>query len=310
MEIILALVAVGIQAVFTGSETALVRANWFRLATWVSENRRGARPARQLLERKEEALITTLVGTALFIVLSSELSERFIIRVLSPGYTLLPVVVVTVVSLFFAEFLPKSIAQTFPESWLCRTELPLRLSGWLFLPLNWLLARLSGVKPAGQQPPSLTRRDFVFALRASARSGGASLRLSGIAARLLDFPQVEIGDVMTPLSRVVAVPEGITYEELRALIRANRYSRYPVFRGTPDNIIGVQNVRDLLEMPHRIVRKPFFVTDRSRAIEVMNQMRERGEHLAFVRGPEEQVLGIVTLEDLLEELVGEIRSEE
>lgn len=310
MELILALAAISIQAVFTGSETALVRANWIRLATWVNENRRGARRAQRLLERKEEALITTLVGTALFIVLSSELSERFIIHVLNPGYTFLPVVVVTAVSLFFAEFLPKSIAQTFPESWLCRTELPVQLSGWLFLPVTWLLARLSGVKPARQRQPSLTRKDFVFALRASARSGGASLRLSGVAARLLDFPQVEIRDVMTPLSRVVSVPEGITYEELRRLIRTNRYSRYPVFRGMPDNIVGVQNVRDLLEMPHRIVRKPFFVADRSRAIEVMNLMREQGEHLAFVRGQEKRVLGIVTLEDLLEELVGEIRSEE
>jgi putative hemolysin len=121
---------------------------------------------------------------------------------------------------------------------------------------------------------------------------------------------VKTGDVMTPLDRVEAVPEGITYAELRALIRQNRFTRYPVFRGARQNIVGVQNVRDLLEMPRRIIRKPFFVSARSRAIEVMNLMRVQGEHMAFVRDDAEQVLGIVTLEDLLEELVGEIRSEE
>ena len=308
MELLPVLVAIALQAVFAGAETALVRANWIRLATWADENRPGARAAQHLLARREVAVITTLAATNLFIIVSSSLAERFTIHVFGSGYTLASVLVVTIFALYFAQFLPKSAAQAFPERWLCWTELPVRVTERVLWPLTWLLVRVSGAR--GSDQFTISRRDFVFALRASARAGGTSPRLSGIAARVLDFPNVRTSEVMTPLDRVVAVPDGSTYEELRALIRRNRFTRYPVYRGARDNIVGVQNVRDLLEMPHRIIRKPLFVSAESRAIEVMNLMRERGEHMAFVRRDEGRVLGIVTLEDLLEELVGEIRSEE
>jgi CBS domain containing-hemolysin-like protein len=308
MELLLVAGAIVLQALFAGTETALVRSNWIRLATWADEHRFGARAARHLLDRREVAVITTLAATNLFIIVSSSLAERFTLHALGPGYTPASVLVVTVLALYFAQFLPKSAAQLFPERWLCWTEAPLRLAEKALWPLTWLLVRVSGAR--GSDQFTISRRDFVFALRASARSGGTSPRLSGIAARVLDFPDVKTGDVMTPLDRVEAVPDGITYAELRALIRQNRFTRYPVFRGARQNIVGVQNVRDLLEMPRRIIRKPFFVSARSRAIEVMNLMRVQGEHMAFVRDDAEQVLGIVTLEDLLEELVGEIRSEE
>jgi len=308
MELLIVVVAIALQAVFAGSETGLVRANWIRLAAWAKENRRGARAAKLLVDRRELTLVTTLVGTNLFVVISSGLTERFVIHTFGSGYTLLSVLFVTAISLYFAQFLPKSVAQTSPERWLCATEVVIRLSEKVFLPLNWFLARVSGARGSDQH--QLTRRDYVFALRASARAGGTSPRLSGIAARVLDFPEVRAVEVMTPLDRVVAIPEGTTYEELRALIRQNRFTRYPVYHGVRDNIIGVQNVRDLLQLPHRILRKPFFVSDQSRAIEVMNTMREQGEHLAFIRSGTGVTLGIVTLEDLLEELVGEIRSEE
>lgn len=308
MEILLVLAAIVLQALFAGTETALVRANWIRLASWADENRPGARAARRLLARREVAVITTLAATNLFIIVSSSLAERFTIHVFGSSYTMASVLVVTVIALYFAQFLPKSAAQAFPERWLCWTELPVRVTEKALWPLTWLLARVSGAR--GSDQFTISRRDFVFALRASARAGATSPRLSGIAARVLDFPEVKTSEVLTPLDRVVAVSEGITYDELRALIRKNRFTRYPVFRGERENIVGVQNVRDLLEMPHRIVRKPFFVSASSRAIEVMNLMRVQGEHMAFVRSDAGRVLGIVTLEDLLEELVGEIRSEE
>jgi CBS domain containing-hemolysin-like protein len=310
MELLLAALAIGLQAVFSGSETGLVRSNWVRVSTWANENRPGAKGARRMLDRKEATLIAALAGSNLFIILSSSLSERFFIHTLGPGYTFASVLLVTAVALFFAQFLPKAIASTWPERWLCIFSAPLRLARRVLGPLVWLLGRISGVRPARKSEFNLTRTDMLFALRESVRAAGTSTRLSGIAARLLDFPNVTVGDVMTPNDRVKAIPEEMTAPELRQLVRQYPYTRYPVYRGVRDNVTGVISVRDLLLTSQRIARKPFFVSPQARAIEVMNQMREKGEHLAIVADAQQRMVGIVALEDLLEELVGEIRSEE
>lgn len=310
MELLIAGIAILVQAAFTGSETSLVRANWIRVSTWAGENRAWAKTARALLARREFAVISTLVGNNLCIVIASGLAERFVVHELGPSYTILSILVVTLVSLFLGDFLPKSIAQAFPETWLCALAPVLRVAERVLLPLNWTLARMSGVRPQQSAGFSLSRSDFLFALRGRNRLGEANSRLHGIVGRLLDFPQVKIGDVMTPLDRVVAVPETVSYESLVALIRTHRFSRYPLYRGERENIVGVVHVRDLLQMPERVVRKPVFVAMDARALEVMNLMKDQGEHLAFICDAEHRTVGIVSLEDLLEELVGEIRSEE
>jgi putative hemolysin len=134
--------------------------------------------------------------------------------------------------------------------------------------------------------------------------------LSGIAARLLDFPSVVVKDVMTPMARVVLVAEGASETEVRRLVREHRFSRYPVFRDRPDNIVGVLHFRDMLQPCAGRYRRPLFVAPAARALAVMDRMKQEGEHFAMVREEGGPILGIVTLEDLLEELVGEIRSEE
>jgi CBS domain containing-hemolysin-like protein len=315
MELILALAAIIVQAAFSGSETSLVRANWVRVRTWARENRLWAGRARLLLERRTASLITTLIGTSLFLIIASTLSEDFFVHSIGRGSTFLSVLVVSAVSLFFAMFLPKAVAQQYPELWLSLVAPLLQLSGRIFTPLIWGLSRISG---AGSEPsPELvmSRKDVLFALREATRREGApwgssGARLGSIAARLLDFPELLVGDVMTPNDRVVAVPEEISDEELRRVIARQPYTRLPVYRGQKDNAIGVVGVRDLLLTGRRTVRPPFFVATQARAIEVMNLMQNRGEHMALVQNVESRTVGIVTLEDLVEELVGEIRSEE
>jgi CBS domain containing-hemolysin-like protein len=306
----LALLAILIQAVFSGSETALARANWIRVTSWSRERRLWAGAARRLLEVRESALIMTLVGTNLFIVVSSSLAESFFVRTFGTRATALAVAATTVGVLVFGQFLPKALAQAFPEYWLSLTAPFLRAARRAFRPLIWLLARISGVRLGEASRPDLTRSDFLFALRGRSQGGRVGIRTGGIATRLLEFPEVLVREAMTPLDRVVMVPEEIPLDALLALIREHRYSRYPVYRGARDNPVGLIHVRDLLELPRRIVRKALFVAAEARAIEIMDRMRNQGEHLAFVLDGSGRTCGIVTLEDLLEELVGEIRSEE
>jgi putative hemolysin len=316
VEPILALFALLLQAAFSGSETGLVRANWIRISTWVSENRLWAGRARELLEHKETALITTLVGTNAFMVVISNLSEHYFVHAVGRGGTFISVPVVSLVVLLFAQYLPKTFAQTWPERWLSLFAPLLQLGRIVFWPLTWLLGRLSGAPIGRKSAFKLTRKDVLFALRENARLSvtrpldhSTARPLSSIAARLLNFPETTVGDVMTPNNRVVAVPESITQAELESVIREHSFTRLPVYRGQPEDVIGVIHVRDLLLLSRREIRKPFFVSEQARAIEVMHHMKDQAEHLAVVQDQNHRTVGIVTLEDLLEELVGEIRSE-
>ncbi len=165
------------------------------------------------------------------------------------------------------------------------------------------------------QVQTVSRKDFIVALREydhvlKSAAGRSSRPLSGIATRLFEFSRMKVGEIALPLARVSSVPEDISLSNLCKEIKKCSYSRYPVYQGTPTNITGVIHTKDLLFLPHQRIRRAYIVPSHTRAMAVLTEMHQRGEHLAIVKDENGKVTGIVTLEDLIEELVGEIRSED
>ncbi len=322
MEIIFGLIALLFQGFFAGSETSYTRANWIRLLTWSRTKRFGSERALRLLKNKEKILVTTLVGTNLFVVLASVLFSNFFIRNFGPGYTTLSVIIVVILSLVFSEFLPKTLAQNFPEQWSSLAAFILSWAMKIFAPVTYLLSLIArgitspftGLKLDRGLLQAVSRKDFVAALRVydqlhqQGRNGQALL--SGIAARLFEFSRMKVADVTLPLSRVLSVPEGTTLVNLCGEIRNCGFSRYPVYKNNPENITGVIHTKDLLFLPYRRIRRAYVVSENTRAMEVLSEMKRKGEHLAIVKDENNKISGIITLEDLIEELVGEIRSED
>lgn len=319
MEILFGLIALLLQGFFAGSETSFTRANWIRLLTWSRAKRFGSEHALRLLRNKEKILVTTLVGTNLFVVLASVLFSNYFIRNFGPGYTTLSVIIVVILSLVFSEFLPKTLAQTFPEQWSSFAAFILDWAMKIFAPVTYLLSSLargitSPFTKKSDYLVGISRKDFVVALRVydqlhqQGRNGQALL--SGIAARLFEFSRMKVAEVALPLSRVVSVPEGTTLLNLCDEIKKCGFSRYPVYKGSPENITGVIHTKDLLFLPYQRIRRAFIVSENTRAMEVLSEMKRKGEHLAIVKDQNDKISGIVTLEDLIEELVGEIRSED
>jgi len=320
VKILLGLIAILIAGFFEGSETSFTRANWIRLTTWNRAKRFGTEKALKLLERKEKILVTTLIGSNLFIVLASIAFSNYFITNLGTNYAGLAAVIVIILSLIFSQFLPKTVAQAFPDQWACTVAYLLFWLMKVFSPASYILSSLARTitTPLARNInyfASLSRKDFVIALREydrviEAQRGTASGRhLSGIAARLFEFGRMKVREVALPLSRAVLVPEQIPLADLCEEIKKYSFSRYPVYQRTPENITGVVYTKDLLFLPHQRIRRAYFVSGETRAMEVLTEMRHRGEHLAIVHDENNQVTGIVTLEDLIEELVGEIRSE-
>lgn len=326
MAIIFGLLSLLAQAFFAGSETGLTRANWIRLTTWSKNRRFGANYGLKLLENKEKVLVGTLIGTNLFVVLTSVLFTNYFVTNFGPRTAGLAAFLVIILSLVFAEFLPKTIAQAFADHWVCLTAYPMLLAMKIFSPLAKLLSFFAFgiISPltGGTYPKPvsaglfkvISRKDFIVAIREyfiSTRTRSEERTyLSGIAHRLFEFSRMKVAEAMLPLAKVVAIPEPVALTNFCEVVKKCSYSRYPVYQGNQENITGVIHTKDLLFLPRQRIRRAYVVKAQTKAIEVLTEMRQRGEHLAIVEDETGRVKGIVTLEDLIEELVGEIRSED
>ncbi len=321
MALLAALVLVFTLGFFAGSETSVYRANWIRLTHWAELRGGGARLALRLLSWREVVVIATLVGTNLCQVFSTLLVVRFAAATFGPAYSSVAVVVLVIVTLVLGEYLPKALAQARPNRWLAASAWLLAGSLVAFLPLVMLLGALTRVFAApfgqGRRRLALTRQDFLSALRrrerhfcsvaqADCRPGQTS---SSIAARLLRFSGMTIGDAAIPLERVQSVPEGATVEEVRSVVERYGFSRIPVRSKEHGKLVGVIVAKNLLGSEPLRMHKLERVKRTARALEVLEMMQHRGQHIAVVTDESGMDIGIVTLEDIIEELVGEIRSE-
>jgi CBS domain containing-hemolysin-like protein len=313
MDLLFGLVLILATGFFAGSETAVYRANWIRLTNWAGRNIAGAGQALHLLDRRETTVVVTVVGTNLCEVFATELVSHFFTGLLGPAATTLAVALVIVLTLVLGEYVPKAVAQAYPDRWLKRAALPLSVCRGLFAPAVFMLSGiarvLAGPVARTGQRSTLTRHDFLAAMQKRDAESDSARLVTRMVARLFRFSAMKVADARIPLAQVKAVPHDAGLTEVLATINRHGFSRIPVYQGDATNITGVIVAKDLLSAPAWRVRRIQRVSEGDRAMEVLRRMQHYGEHLAVVEDSRHQVTGIVSLEDLLEELVGEIRSE-
>lgn len=180
---------------------------------------------------------------------------------------------------------------------------------------NWVV-QARGVSPS---PPSVSDAEVELVLNASERSGALGEQQSAMIRNVLEFGDTVAGDLMVPRPNVVAVDVNVSHEELVRLIRKNEHSRYPVYRDRLDNIIGILHVKDVFLFTasqglsklnvRSLLRKAVFIPETQLAASVLQQLRAGRHHMAIVIDEFGGMSGVLTLEDLLEEIVGEIQDE-
>lgn len=328
MELLGALLLIFVTGFYAGTETALYRAHWVRLATWQKSKISGSGLGLKLLDWRDSSVIATLVGTNLSSVFASMLVSRFCVEHFGPAYAGIGVAVLVALTLLFGEYLPKAYANAWPNRWLRIASWPLAISLLLFSPgvilLRLLLGLLRGSRLVSRPRLLPTRQDFLSALRQrecdiSSRTSTGSYLVSRLAARLFRSSATRVSEVAIPLNLVRSLPHDASREDALRLVREYGFSRIPVYRRNRADIIGVILARDLLEYapesqfshPTELrIRKIQRLSADTRIMEAMERMQRRAEHIAAVVNSSGRITGIVTLEDILEELVGEIRSED
>ncbi|MEO0073565.1 MAG: CNNM domain-containing protein [candidate division WOR-3 bacterium] len=313
MELLATLVLIFGTGFYAGSETALYRANWVRLVNWLNRHVAGAGMALQCLDNRDQALITTIVGTNLCSVFATAIASRFFGKTFGAAAAPIAIVLVVTLTLVLGEYLPKALAQAIPDRWLRLAGFILNASRIVFAPAVFgltLISRLVLPRTADRHRPfTLTHQDFLAALRRRAGMTSSGEKIAGLVERLFRFSSTKVGELAIPLHRICSVPHDAGLSAVITAVRQNGYSRIPVYEGTPDNITGVILAKDMLFAPTFRIRRARRVSQDARAMDVLRELQRAGEHICLIVDSNDRVNGIVTLEDLLEELIGEIRSE-
>ena len=310
-----------LEGFFTCSEIALVSANHRQLEHLAEMGHRGARMAQKMLRFPEKLFATTLLGANLAQTVNTVLVSALLINVYGPTGELAAVLALPPLILIFAEILPKSIGRMNPTIMAQRVGFFIWLASWILLPVTWIFAFLgrlvlwlTGSRGTGEVP-FITREELQMVVKAGADEVDLETMERTIIQRILHFSQTMVREAMIPLIEVVAIPETYLVSQALEEFRRGPYSRLPVYRRRIDNIIGVLHSFELLgekdtsQSIKKFIRPVRFAPETKRADQLLLEMQQLGSHLVVAVDEYGGAVGIVTLEDLLEEVVGEIADE-
>lgn len=311
-----------LSAFFSGSETALMALDKLRVKYLVKKKKKHAERLEALLDQPENLLGAILVGNNLVNIAASVFATGLFVSLYGEHGELLTILILTPILLVFAEICPKTYSAKNPERvsfWVLR---PILAVMWLLAPVIWLVTRISRLltrlMERNSQPAPILSEDEIRNIIAVGEEAGVLPKenrrmLHGI----FDLSAIRARDIMIPRTEVVAIEAGTPFDEALALAQGARHSRFPVYEGNLDQVIGIIHSKDILRFVGRaeqfclrdICRPPYFVPESKRIGTLLQAFRKKHVHLAIVVDEYGGVEGIVTLEDIVEEIVGEIQDE-
>ncbi len=323
VPVLLFLACLLLSAFFSSSETAFVASNPYTLEYLEKNGSRRAGLVRRMLARLDDLITTILIGNTLVNAAAASLAT-YIISLLLPGnpqVILLSTALTTVVLLFFSEINPKIYAAYHPHKLAFLVARPLRGIMILLFPLAKAFTFLSSLlfRKSREHSPSLAKSISEEETKVFLTTGvqGMSAFRKQMISGILDLASRPIRDIMTPRPRIKALDIHSSQEQILETILGEEFSRYPVCRGRLDHIEGLIHSKDVIpflirrepiDLP-RFLRKPYYIPESASVESALVQMRENAVHLAFVIDEFGNMEGIVTLEDLIEEIVGDIQDE-
>ena len=313
-------ILVGFSAFFSASETAFSSLNQIRLKSRAEDGDSSAARVLNMAEQYDKLLSTILIGNNIVNIAAASIGTILFTRMLGAerGATV-STIVLTIIVLIFGEVTPKSLAKEMPEKVATAVSPFLVLLMALMTPLTWLFTqwkKLLGRFVHSGEADTITEGELMTMVSEAENDGELTDRESELIRSAIEFDDVEVEEILTPRVDVVAVEDDIPLEELAQTFAESGYSRLPVYHGTIDNIIGVVHEKDFyiarLKKATKIddlVVPTLYTTGSTQISQLLRTLREQHHHLAVVVDEYGGTEGIITLEDILEELVGELWDE-
>ena len=313
-------VLVALSAFFSASETAFSSLNQIRLKSRAEDGDLAAARVLAMSEKYDKLLSTILIGNNIVNIAAASIGTIIFTKMLGAerGATV-STMVLTVVVLIFGEVTPKSLAKEMPETVATAVSPFLNLLMILFTPLTWLFSqwkRLLGHFIHSTEEDTITEGELMTMVSEAENDGELTDRESELIRSAIEFDDVEVEEILTPRVDVIAVEDDLSLDEVADTFAESGYSRLPVYHGTIDNIIGVVHEKDFYMARLKkevkledLVKPTLYTTGSTQISQLLRTLREQHHHMAVVVDEYGGTEGIITLEDILEELVGEIWDE-
>jgi len=310
---------------FAAAETAYASCSRIRLMSWADDGKKSAQRALKVLDKFDKAIITLLIGNNAVHVVATSLAAVAAIRLTSPALgPVLATVVMTLLIFILSETIPKNIAKARCDSFACGASGILLFLMILLTPVDLLFMGLGRILkalfPPKNEEQSMTEEDFTSMIETIEDAGGLEADESELIQSAVEFTDRKVSEILTPRVRMVGLNLNDSEETNWHKILEVKYSRLPVYRGDLDHIVGILNTKQYLQARlaspatppniRRMMVKPFLIEGNMGLHALVEEMRRRKMHMAIVRDRFGGTDGMVTLEDLLEELVGDIRDED
>ena len=313
-------ILVGFSAFFSASETAFSSLNQIRLKSRAEDGDSSAARVLNMAEQYDKLLSTILIGNNIVNIAAASIGTILFTRMLGAerGATV-STIVLTIIVLIFGEVTPKSLAKEMPEKVATAVSPFLVLLMALMTPLTWLFTqwkKLLGRFVHSGEADTITEGELMTMVSEAENDGELTDRESELIRSAIEFDDVEVEEILTPRVDVVAVEDDISLEELAQTFAESGYSRLPVYHDTVDNIIGVVHEKDFYIARLKksvtmedLIAPTLYTTGSTQISQLLRTLREQHHHMAVVVDEYGGTEGIITLEDILEELVGEIWDE-
>lgn len=310
-------------AFFAASETALASCNRFKMKVDAENDSKTAKVVLKLLDKFDHILTVTLVGNNIISIIISAISTVMFFNYFSQigletYASVISTAVITFVVYIFGDTLPKTIAKAIPDTLSKIVAYPIYILSYVLFPIAYLfslLVKLFNKIFKVKEEPTITEEDITSALEQGTEDEVLTSEQTEIIQSALDFVDTNVEEVLTPKNKMFALDiNTLNHEKLNEILLNTNYSRIPIYKGGMDNIIGVLHMRTYLEAYLKnkkvsiksTLQKPYFVTTDVMIDDIFNGFKKNRVHIAIVKNKNEKVVGMVTMEDVLEELVSDI----
>ena len=318
-SILAMVVCIAMSAYFSATETAFSSLNKTRLKVLADNGNKRAVLALKLSEDYDKLISTILIGNNIVNIMVASIGTLLFVGLYGDIGATVSTVVVTIVVLIFGEITPKTLANDQAETFCMRAAPALRVCLVILTPLHlfFSLFQKAAIRLfRSSEEEGITEEELITMVEEAENEGGLEHHESELIRAAIEFNDMEVEDILTPRVDIVAAPDTITMEEFAVLFAENGYSRIPVYHGSIDNIIGVVHEKDFFSARYHnhtdvisLVSKVFYTTGSTKISDLLRLLQLRKTHMAVVVDEYGGTMGIVTMEDILEELVGEIWDE-
>lgn len=322
MQIIALVILVLLSAFFSGTETAFTSFNKTRMKTLAQDGNKRAKAVMDVEDRYEKFLSTTLVGNNIVNISASTISTLFFASFIKGNQSLAATVstaVMTVIILVFGEISPKFLGKDFADSYTMRTVGIVRFLMTVLTPLTALFSlwRILLSKVFKSDPAlSITEDEIMTMVEEAQNEGGIDEHEGDLIKSAIEFNDLEVEAILTPRVDIVAITLDMAMDEVAELFRSSGFSRLPVYRDTIDNIVGVVHEKDFNRLMYdgkksfeSAIHEVFCITEGMKISKLLREFQAAKTHMAIVVDEYGGTAGLVTMEDVLEGLVGEIWDE-